>query len=102
MTTKIHALLISSGLLFAITGAAVAADHLYQAELKGKISTTAINAAGEAPGRGSPFTGNPEDAGIPSTDTAAARTAVLGSPDAAGRSPGNASPSGHTSDHTPH
>jgi hypothetical protein len=100
---KIHALLISSGLLFAITGAATAADHLFQAMEKGHISSTAVTAAGEAPGRGSPFTGNPEDAGIPSTDTGAARTAVLGSPDAAGRTPGKAgSAQGHTSDHTAH
>jgi hypothetical protein len=99
---KIHALLIGTGLLFAMTGAAVAADHLFQAEQNGKISSTAINAAGEAPGRGSPFTGNPADAGIPSTDTQAARNAVVGGSDT-GRSPGKASSApGHTSDHTAH
>jgi hypothetical protein len=85
---KIHALLISSGLLFAIAGPAWADDHLFQAGFgendvqtnPAPVSTglfrdtngqtQAIAHGDKAPGQGSPFTGNEQK--TPATDTAKA------------------------------
>ena len=94
---KIHAFLITSGLLVAITGAAKADDHLSNAldhGLGGPASGTAQSTTkSDAPGQGSPFSGN--DTGTPSNDIGATPK---------GEGPhGNASSApGHTSDHTAH
>jgi hypothetical protein len=65
---KTHALLIAGSLLFGFAGAAVAADHLHQAEVStgGKI-THDFAESNPGVGQGSPFSG--EDRGIPATDT---------------------------------
>jgi hypothetical protein len=86
---KMHALLITSGLLFAITGPAWADDHLFQAGFgEGAVQTNsaphptglfrdttgraqAIAHGDLAPGQGSPFTG--EHLGTPSTDNDTAK-----------------------------
>jgi hypothetical protein len=93
---KLHALLITSGLLVAITGAATADDHLFNAGVAndegptnsaphptglfdGSTASTHSQATTEnpaghsgdlAPGQGSPFTG--EETKTPATDTDAA------------------------------
>jgi hypothetical protein len=68
LTMKMHALLITSGLLFAITGAAKADDHLFEATQHGLTETSTGFIHGDhAPGQGSPFTG--ADRGTPSVNT---------------------------------
>jgi hypothetical protein len=77
---KMHALLITSGLLFALTGAAKADDHLFQAT--NNIHTqhgltedsTGFIHGDPAPGQGSPFTGL--DQKIPATDNETANMRV--------------------------
>ena len=102
MTVKIHALLITSGLLFAITGAAMADDHLFNAgvandegqnnhapHLTGLFSgstasthshATTTNPAGHsgdlANGQGSPFAG--EERGTPSSAVHSEKTGPRG------------------------
>jgi len=75
MTMKMNALLITSGLLFVITGAAKADDHLFQATNNTHTqaglteqSTGFIN-GDRGKGQGSPFTG--EHTGTPSSDPGA-------------------------------
>jgi hypothetical protein len=66
-----------TGMLVALTGAASADDHLFEAEQHGLTSDShafQTNKAGHsgdlAPGQGSPFTG--DDTQTPATDTEAA------------------------------
>jgi hypothetical protein len=94
---KTHTLLIAGSLLFGFAGAALAADHLHQAEVStgGKI-THAFAEHNPGIGQGSPFSG--EDRGIPATDSTAAQSA-LG--DRAGTSPGKANPPSAESPPTP-
>jgi len=76
---KTRVLLLAAASLITMGGMATAADHLLNAEqhgLSGKdpghvFSANPAGRGGDvAPGRGSPFLfGDPEDAGIPSTDT---------------------------------
>ena len=66
MKTRVR--LIATASLIAFGGVAMAADHLFTAQehgLNGNTQSQAVAHAGEAPGRGSPFTfGAPDDAGI--------------------------------------
>jgi hypothetical protein len=113
---KIHALLITSGLLFAITGAATADDHLFNAGIAndegqnnsaphptglfaGSQASTHTHAAttnpaghsGDlAPGRGSPFTG--EERGTPSSEVGAEHSPHTGPSGNATSAPGHNKP----------
>ena len=112
-----NALLITSGLLFAITGAAMADDHLFNAGVDNDVGpknhashptglfsgstastrshATTTNPAGHsgdlANGQGSPFAG--EERGTPSSAVHSTKTGPNGNASSA---------PGHTSDHTAH
>src|SRR5262245_35480278 len=124
MRMKIHALLITSGLLFAITGAAMADDHLFNAGIgvnpvqhnsaqhptahfanstaSGRSQVTKNDPLGTGKGQGSPFVGN--DQATPSNDngranpTEAEKTTPskpAGQTAAPGHTPGGNPASGH-------
>jgi hypothetical protein len=68
---RIREILIASAALMAFGGVAAADDHLFQAEQPGhglfdNEQSQAIANSEEAPGQGSPFTGEHQD--IPATD----------------------------------